>query len=58
MWVSANQNQLRWVKNHQPQLHTILYSGLEDAVRHGEQDVNLEDLEHRGILSSSYTGGP
>jgi hypothetical protein len=36
----------------------FLYSGLEDAVGHGENDVDLADLGHRVILPSSYTGGP
>jgi len=58
VWVSTDQNRLRWVENHQPQLRAMLYSGLEDAVGHGEQDVNLHDVGHRVVLPSSYTGGP
>lgn len=58
MWVSTDQNRLRWVKCNQPQLHAALYSGLEDAVGHGENDVNLHDVGHRVVLPSSYIGGP
>ena len=58
MWVSTDQNCLRWVETHQPQLHASLYSGLEDAVGYGETDVSLHDLGHRVVLPSSYIGGP
>jgi hypothetical protein len=39
-------------------LRAALYSGLEDAVGHGERDVDLHDIGHRVVLPSSYTGGP
>jgi hypothetical protein len=58
MWVSTNQNHLRWVETHQAQLRGALYSGLEDAVGHGEADINLQDIGHRIVLPSSYIGGP
>ena len=58
MWVSTDQNRLRWVESHQPQLRAALYSGLEDAVGHGEGDLNLADVGHRVVLPSSYIGGP
>jgi hypothetical protein len=58
VWVSTDQNRLRWVEMHQPQLRASLYSGLEDAVRVGEGDVDLHDVGHRVVLPSSYIGGP
>ena len=58
MWVSTDQNRLRWIEMHQPQLRATLYSGLEDAVGHREMDINLDDVGHRVVLPSSYIGGP
>ena len=58
MWVSTDQNHLRWVESHQPQLHAALYSGLEDVVGHEEPDVNLQDISHHVILPSLYVGSP
>jgi hypothetical protein len=58
IWISTDQNRLRWVENNQPQLRAALYSGLEDAVGHGDPDVDLNDIGHRVVLPSSYTGGP
>jgi Helitron helicase-like domain at N-terminus len=58
IWISTDQNRLRWVENHQPQLWAALYSGLEDAVGHGEPDVELHNIEHCVVLPSSYIGGP
>jgi hypothetical protein len=46
------------METHQPELRAALYSGLEDAVDHGEQDVSLHDVSHRIVLPLSYTGGP
>jgi len=56
--MSTDQNCLRWIENHQPTLLAALYSGLEDAVQHSKNDVDLHDLGHCVVLSSSYTGGP
>jgi len=58
MWVSTDQNRLRWIETHQPQLRAALYSGLEDAAGHGEMDIDLDDVGHRVVLPSSYIGGP
>lgn len=58
VWISTDQNRLRWIENNQPQLRASLYSGLEDAVGHGEDDVSLRDVGHRVVLPSSYVGGP
>lgn len=58
MWVSTDQNRLRWVENNQTQLRAALYNGLEDAIGHGEGDIGLRDVGHRVVLPSSYIGGP
>ena len=58
VWISTDQSRLRWVEQHQAQLRASLYSGLEDAVGHGETDVELGNLGHRVVLLSSYIGGP
>ena len=58
VWVSIDQNRLRWIENNQTHLRAALYSGLEDAVGHGEMDVDLHDIGHRVVLPSSYVGGP
>jgi hypothetical protein len=58
MWVSTDQSRLRWLESHQADLRASLYSGLEDAVGHGEQDLDLRDIGHRVVLPSSYIGGP
>jgi hypothetical protein len=58
MWISSNQNQLRWIESNQPQLCAALYSGLEDAADAEERDVGLQEVGHHIVLPSSYTGGP
>ena len=58
VWVSTDQNRLRWVENNQPHLCAALYSGLEDAVGCGEGDASLDDVGHCVVLSSSYIRGP
>jgi hypothetical protein len=58
VWVSTDQSRLRWVEQNQAQLRASLYSGLEDAIGHAENDVELGDLGHRVVLPSSYVGGP
>jgi hypothetical protein len=58
MWVLTDQNCLRWVETHQPQLCAALYSNLEDAVGHDETNINLHDIGHQVVLPSSYIGGP
>jgi hypothetical protein len=58
VWISTDQNRLHWIEHNQPKLRASLYSGLEDAVTHGENDVDLHDVGHRVVLPSSYIGGP
>jgi Helitron helicase-like domain at N-terminus len=58
VWVSTDQSRLRWVEQHQARLRASLYSGLEDAIGHGETDVELANLGRRVVLPSSYIGGP
>jgi len=58
VWVSTDQNRLRWIESNQPLLRADLYSGLEDAAGTGDSDVELDDVGHRVVLPSSYIGGP
>ena len=57
-WASIEQSTLNWVKNHQKELRSDVYSGLRDAVL-GDRDNNLNLAEHgqRIILPSSFQGG-
>ncbi len=56
MWAVSEQRRLTWLRNNQKTIRASLYSGLEDALR-GGQDVQLEDLGTMTVLPSSYTGG-
>ena len=58
MYISTDQNHLRWIENNQSHLHAALYSGLEDTLGHGEIDVDLHNIGHQIVLPSSYIGGP
>lgn len=58
MWARADQNRLNYLRTHQDQLRASLYSGLEDAASHADNNVDLNELGRRIILPSSYTGGP
>jgi Helitron helicase-like domain at N-terminus len=58
IWVSTDQNRLRYVENNQSTLRATLYSGLEDAVACSDDNLNLHDVGHRVILPSTYIGGP
>jgi hypothetical protein len=57
MWASAEQNHLQFIAQNQDVLWAHLYSGVVDQVlQHDEVDLN--SLRQRVVLSSSYTGGP
>jgi hypothetical protein len=58
VWISTDQNRLRWIESNQAQLRASLYSGLEDAADGNEGDVELQEVGHRVVLPSSYVGGP
>src|SRR6267142_6595162 len=58
IWVSTNQNHLRWMESNQHKLRASLYSGLEDAVGNMDHNLNLHNIGTRVILPSSYIGGP
>ena len=58
MFASIDQSRLYWFRRNQPSIRACLYSGLEDAVGHGDDDVDLHSLGQRFILPSSYIGGP
>jgi hypothetical protein len=55
MWAASNQNRLNYLRHHQSDIRASLYSGLADAI---DNDTDLNDIGHRFILPSSYTGGP
>lgn len=58
MFASIDQSRLYWLRGNQPRLRACLYSGLEDAVVDGDENVDLHNLGQRFILPSSYIGGP
>jgi len=58
IWVSSDQNWLCWVQHNQPCLCAALYSGLEDAVSHHDDALDLNSIGRHVILPSSYVGGP
>lgn len=58
MYASVDQNRLLYLQNHQPQLRASLYSGLEDAVGEGDDNLDLNNVGSRTVLPSSYIGGP
>lgn len=57
MWAQADQDRLNWNRANQHTIRAALYSGLEDAVGAGGDNVDLAQLGRRIILPSSYIGG-
>ncbi len=57
VWAASEQERLNYLRLHQNQLRASLYSGLEDALR-GGQDVDLDQLGRLIVLPSSFTGSP
>jgi len=58
MFASIDQSRLRWFSLNQPSIRACLYSGLEDAVAEGDDNVDPHSLGQKFILPSSYIGGP
>jgi hypothetical protein len=58
MFASIDQSRLHWYQQNQAKIRACLYSGLEDAAAHGDEDIDLHMLGQRFILPSSYIGGP
>jgi hypothetical protein len=58
MFASIDQDRLFWFRRNQSTIRACLYSGLEDAVAHGDDNVDLHSLGQRFLLPSSYIGGP
>jgi hypothetical protein len=58
VWASTDQRRLSYLTHNQPVLRAALYSGMEDALRQGDQAVDPNELGQRTVLPSSYTGGP
>ena len=57
MFACIDQSWLYWFRQNQSSIRACLYSGLEDAVGHGDDDVDLHTLGQRFILPLSYIGG-
>ena len=58
MFASIDQDRLYWLRTNQAKIRACLYSGLEDAVAQGDDNVDLHTLGQRFLLPSSYIGGP
>jgi hypothetical protein len=58
MFASIDQSRLSWFRQNQSTIRACLYSGLEDAVAQGDDDVDLHTLGQKFLLPSSYIGGP
>jgi hypothetical protein len=58
MWASEDQNRLQFLRMNQANLRASLYSGLEDALHAGDDNIDLNELGQRTVLPSSYIGGP
>jgi hypothetical protein len=58
MFASIDQSHLHWFVLNQASICACLYSGLEDAVAQGDDDVDPHSLGQKFILPSSYIGGP
>ena len=58
MYASVDQNRLRYLELNQNKLRASLYSGLEDAVAAGDDNMDPNQLGQRIVLPSSYIGGP
>lgn len=58
MYAMVEQSRLRFLRLNQPLLRASLYSGLEDAMTHGDEDLDLGGIGQRFILPSSHIGSP
>lgn len=56
-FAGINQNWLRYLQTNQDKIRATLYSGLEDAVNTGDENIDLNQLGQHIILPSSYIGG-
>ncbi|KAI5432851.1 hypothetical protein KIW84_020236 [Lathyrus oleraceus] len=54
-YVKIESGRLRWIKEHQSDIHVKVYQGLQDALHVGE--TNAENIGKRTILPSSFIGG-
>lgn len=58
MFATIDQSRVNYLRHEQAKIRATLYSGLEDAVSQGDENVDLHDLGQRTVLPSSYIGGP
>jgi hypothetical protein len=55
VWAICDQNNLDWIRSHQPNIRSDLYHGLEETLI--REDVEVASLGKHFILPSSFTGG-
>ena len=55
-YMAVEQERFRWIRTHQSELRTELYSGLMDAIHRGDSDCST--VGKSVVLPSSHTGGP
>lgn len=58
MFAAIDQERLHFIRTQQPKLCITMLGGLQDALFHEDEDVNLSQIGKRIILPSSYHGGP
>ena len=55
MWLAVEHTRLRWIHDHQSNLHAKLYTGIIDALQEGLQPAAIG---RKVILPSSFTSRP
>ena len=55
MWLAAEHSRLRWIHDHQANLHADLYTSVVDALHEG---LHPSTIGRKVILRSSYTCSP
>jgi hypothetical protein len=58
MFASIDQERLRFIQSQQHKLLITMLNGIEDALTHNDDHVDLNQLGEHIILPSSYIGGP
>ena len=57
-WYRVDSGRLLWQKNNQGTLRAEKYQGVLDALRANDQNIDVDDLGRRVILSPTFYGGP
>lgn len=58
MYAKMEQGRLTYISNHQNELRSELYQGLQDALNSNDSYNSLAQLGRKIILPSSFVGGP